>query len=204
MGQAAARPAFQDVSFAASSKFKGKAVRLEGELLRPPAKHKLPAVVLMHGCGGWLPPVRAALRKHARHLAQNGFITLNLDSFGPRRNAGGLVCMGAREASDAIGYLTEDACDALALLQSRTEVDAGNVFLMGQSLGAYVALRTAVLDRKGFARWPLSIRIALRFRIRRLSNPQLSYSPVRRTTGPRRSAAPSRKRSPERREQTSN
>ena len=38
----------------------------------------------------------------------------------------------------------------MAFLQSRADVDGRNIFLMGQSLGAIVALRTAVLDRRGF------------------------------------------------------
>src|SRR5262245_19563671 len=151
MGQAPVTSAFEDMSFEASSKHKGKAIRLRGELLRPSSvAHKAPAVVLMHGCGGWQPPAHASLRKHSEYLAQHGFIALNLDSFGPRGNAGGLVCEDAQEALDAIDYLTEDAFDTMAFLQSRSDVDGRNIFLMGQSLGAIVALRTAVLDRRGF------------------------------------------------------
>src|SRR5262245_45551837 len=150
MGQTPAPPAFEDVSFETSSKYKGKAIRLRGELLRPPANHKLPAVVLMHGCSGWLPAAHAALRTHSQYLAQHGFIVLNLDSSGPRGNVGELVCEDAQEASDAIEYRTEDAFDAMAFLRSRPDVDGRNIFLMGQGLGAIVALRTAVLDRRGF------------------------------------------------------
>src|SRR5262245_60370129 len=151
MGQAPVTSAFEDMSFEASSKHKGKAIRLRGELLRPSSvAHKAPAVVLMHGCGGWQPPAHASLRKHSEYLAQHGFIALNLDSFGPRGNAGGLVCEDAQEASDAIEYRTEDAFDAMAFLRSRPDVDGRNIYLMGQSLGAIVALRTAVLDRRGF------------------------------------------------------
>ena len=93
MGQAPTASAFEDVSFEGSSKYKGKAIRLRGGLLQPPAKEKHPAVALMHGCGGWQPPVHASLRKHTQYLAQHGFIALNLDSFGPTGNAGGLLCV---------------------------------------------------------------------------------------------------------------
>jgi poly(3-hydroxybutyrate) depolymerase len=85
MGQAPSASAFEDVSFEASSNYKGKAIRLKGELLQPPAKEKHPAVVLMHGCGGWQPPVHASLRKHARYLAQHGFIALNCPTPAPVR-----------------------------------------------------------------------------------------------------------------------
>src|SRR5262245_13643143 len=132
IGQAPATSAFEDVSFEASSKHKGKAIRLWGELLRRSLALRAPVVLFMHGCSGWLPAAHAALRTHSQYLARHGFIALNLDSSGPRGNVGELVCEDAHEASDAIDYRTEDAFDAMAFLQSRADVDGRNIFLLGQ------------------------------------------------------------------------
>jgi dienelactone hydrolase len=118
----------------------GDRAALTGRLHRPNSRSVAPAVVLMHGCGGWQPEVLASLENYARFLSSNGFVVLNLDSFGPRGNAGGVVCGSTRELARARDYRTRDAFTALAFLRAQNFVDSDNVFLVGQSNGGSVAL----------------------------------------------------------------
>jgi dienelactone hydrolase len=118
---------------------------LVGQLHLPSTsgKGRAPAVVLMHGCGGWQPPVFEALEDYARFLSAHGMVVLNLDSFGPRRNAGGTVCSSYESLAAARDYRTRDAYAALAFLKAQPFVDPDNVFLIGQSNGGSVALIAA-------------------------------------------------------------
>jgi dienelactone hydrolase len=118
-------------------------VVLAGRLHRPSAQAPSPAVILMHGCGGWQPAVLRGLKDHAAFLVRNGFVVLNLDSFGPRGNAGGTVCTSYRQLAQARKYRTRDAFDALAFLRRQTFVDPDNIFLIGQSNGGSVAMLAA-------------------------------------------------------------
>ena len=114
-----------------------------GHLHRPARQGRAPAVILMHGCGGWQPAVFAALEDYARFLTANGMVVLNLDSFGPRRNAGGSVCSSFDSLAAARDYRTRDAYAALDFLKAQPFVDPDNVFLIGQSNGGSVALIAA-------------------------------------------------------------
>jgi dienelactone hydrolase len=133
----------QAVTFPASEPFTSSEIALRAELYKPEGAGPYPAAVLMHGCGGWQPAVRHALRIHARYLVKNGFAVLSLDSFGPRKNSGGEVCKSFRLLREARDYRTHDAFDAMRYLQAQTFVDAANIFLMGQSNGGSVALIAA-------------------------------------------------------------
>ena len=131
------------VQFPASDPHTHSKVTLRGELVVPEGKGRFPAVVLMHGCQGWTRADLAGLRDHARALNGAGFATLVLDSFGPRRLGRDGVCDEPQAALDASAYRTADAYDALRYLRSRADIDGGNVFQMGQSLGGGVAIRLA-------------------------------------------------------------
>jgi dienelactone hydrolase len=133
----------QLVRFRASKPFVSKPIMLEAELFKPSGKGPFPAVVLMHGCGGWQPAVIASLHMHAMDLLSRGYLVLNVDSFGPRDRTGGSVCSSLSELTNAVSYRTADAFDAQRYLQSLSYVDAENIFLMGQSNGGSVALTAA-------------------------------------------------------------
>src|SRR5690606_28122746 len=79
-----------------------------------------------------------------RHFAEEGFVGLILDSFGPREIAG--VCGDDTAAAAARDFRLWDAFDARARLAGLPFVDGDNVFLVGQNHGASVALRAAVDD----------------------------------------------------------
>jgi dienelactone hydrolase len=131
------------VRIPATEPFSAGRVLLAAEISRPEGAGPFPAVVLMHGCGGWQAAVRHALRQHAAFLRDNGFVVLNLDSFGPRGLSGGAVCESLERLRAAREYRTQDAFDALRYLQAQDFVDPERIFLIGQSNGGSVAMRVA-------------------------------------------------------------
>lgn len=143
-----AHPVFaaEQVNFTASSTYDGKKVVLTGELHKPNTIGRHPVVVMMHGCGGLNSTVRSSLRAHADMLTSNGFAALILDSFGPRGNGKGWVCKSYTRLSSARAYRTMDAIDAHKFLSTRPDIDARNIFAMGQSNGGGVA---AIIAQKG-------------------------------------------------------
>jgi dienelactone hydrolase len=138
--------ASEQVSFEATRSQSADKVTLRAELSRPEGQGPFPAVVLMHGCGGWQPAVRYTMSRYAAHLVGNGFVVLSVDSFGPRHRGGGKVCESFDQLAQARDYRTYDAHDALRYLQSQSYVEGGNVFLMGQSNGGSVAIKVAQGD----------------------------------------------------------
>lgn len=134
------------VKFEASRGYTAAAVTLRADITVPQGNGPFPAVVLMHGCGGWQPAVRYTMNAYAEFLAAKGFVVLDLDSFGPRYLGGGKVCEDVDRQVDALDYRTHDAADALRYLQAQPFVDPANVFLMGQSNGGSVAINVAKGD----------------------------------------------------------
>ena len=108
----------------------------------PEGDGPFPAVVLMHGCSGIDPEVKKGNDAHVRHLLSEGFVTLILDSFGPRRLQD-VVCNEGDEMWAAYRYRQHDAVAALRYLRSQPFVDEDNIFVMGQSHGGGVVLRLA-------------------------------------------------------------
>lgn len=134
------------VQFPATRGYTSPAVMLRGELHKPEGRGPFPAVVLMHGCGGWQPAVRYTMNRYAEQFVAKGFVVLDLDSFGPRGLGNGKVCESVPRQQEALDYRTWDAHDALQYLQSQRFVDAASVFLMGQSNGGSVAINVAKGD----------------------------------------------------------
>lgn len=133
------------VKFAATDSA-AQSVNLRAELFRPEGTGPFPAVILMHGCGGWQPAVHYSLDEHAEFLAKHGYVVLNLDSFGPRHLSGSLLCASNVLLRAALGYRASDAFSAMRYLRNLAFIDARNVFLMGQSNGGSVALEAASVD----------------------------------------------------------
>jgi dienelactone hydrolase len=134
------------VMFEASRPYTAGRVTLRGDISKPTGNGPFPAVVLMHGCGGWQPAVRHAMNEYADFLVGKGFAVLSVDSFGPRNRGGGAVCESVPLQVDALDYRTHDAYDALRYLQAQAFVDARSIFLMGQSNGGSVAINVAKGD----------------------------------------------------------
>jgi dienelactone hydrolase len=134
------------VKFEASRGYTAQTVSLRAEIAKPEGDGPFPAVVLMHGCGGWQPAVRYTMQAYSEFLVNNGFVVLDLDSFGPRNLGGGKVCESVDRQVDALDYRTHDAEDALEFLQAQRFVEPRSVFLMGQSNGGSVAINVAKGD----------------------------------------------------------
>lgn len=104
-----------------------------GHLRVPEGAGPFPAVVLMHGCGG----IQNSHGQWADLLAEAGFVTLIVDSLGPR----GLIraCDGKRHSvSPAARSL--DAFGALHYLSEQPFVDQSNIGVIGWSDGGVAAL----------------------------------------------------------------
>ncbi|MDP3759810.1 MAG: dienelactone hydrolase family protein [Ramlibacter sp.] len=134
------------VKFEASRGYTSANVTLRADITKPEGDGPFPAVVLMHGCGGWQPAVRYTMNSYAQFLAGKGFVVLDLDSFGPRNLGGGKVCEDVDRQVEALDYRTHDAQDALRFLQAQPFVDPASIFLMGQSNGGSVAINVAKGD----------------------------------------------------------
>jgi dienelactone hydrolase len=104
---------------------------LQGYLRQPAGAGALPAVVLLHGCNGnW----RRLDERWGRRIASWGYVTLSVDSFGPR----GLKNTCGGPPVD----LVLDAYRALGFLVRQRYVDSSRVAVLGFSQGAWQALST--------------------------------------------------------------
>lgn len=103
---------------------------LQGYLRRTNSAGPSPAVVLLHGCNGnW----RRLDERWGRRVASWGYVTLTVDSFGPR----GLknTCGGGAPVD-----LAFDAYRALNFLVQQPFVDPARVAALGFSQGGWLAL----------------------------------------------------------------
>lgn len=114
-----------------------KRVRLVGYLARPEGNGPFPAVVVLHGCGGFHQDMLA----WADRLRRWGYVALAVDSFGPR---------GIETACGNFGDQPFDAFQALAYLKTQPFVRADHVAALGFSLGGSSVL--TVLENGPFAR----------------------------------------------------
>ena len=114
----------------------GRPVRLPGYLTRPQGSGPFPAVVLVHGCGGF----HSNMISWADRLSRFGYVALAVDSFGPR----GLDedCNGA-----GIPFQVPDSYVALRHLAIQPFVRASHVAVMGFSQGGWSVL--TALEKNG-------------------------------------------------------
>jgi perosamine synthetase len=124
--------------------------RIDAVLLAPPGGDRRPAVLVSPGrnatIGGvtGLEPPDYADRNVAEQLARGGFVTLTL-GYGLSLEDERLLELSGRSP---VAVLAEDATAALRWLAGHPRVDPDRLGLFGHSLGAAVALHTAlVLDR---------------------------------------------------------
>ncbi|HEU5474339.1 MAG TPA: DegT/DnrJ/EryC1/StrS family aminotransferase [Actinophytocola sp.] len=134
---------------------------IKATLLRPPDPADRPAILVCQGRNARLDQVTGEQppdypdRNVAEQLARAGFVTLTLD-YGL---AGGLPAESLRGRNEAVvlaqalelggrsllGALVEDAVAGLDWLAGRQGVDRDHIGLFGHSLGAAVALHTALV-----------------------------------------------------------
>ncbi|MEM1048062.1 MAG: dienelactone hydrolase family protein [Pseudomonadota bacterium] len=128
--------------------------RLAAFLRKPGGGGPFPAVVFLHGCSGVGPGggISSTYSAWARHLAQNGFATLLVDSMGSRGL--GSTCGPNPNRRTMYRERPGDAYAALAFLQSRTDILAGRIGLMGWSQGGGITLLTVSGESIGRPRPP--------------------------------------------------
>jgi dienelactone hydrolase len=103
---------------------------LQGYLRQPGTAGPSPAVVLLHSCNGnW----RRLDERWARLISSWGYVTLTVDSFGPR----GLTNTCNSGAPIALAF---DAHRALSFLVRQPSVDPNRVAALGFSQGGWLAL----------------------------------------------------------------
>jgi len=120
--------------------------QIQGVLLRPEGAGPFPAIAMLHGCSGLRTrsgAIRAKPRFWAEHFRDLGYATLLVDSFTTR--AIDEVCTG-RHLLSPVRERADDARGALRYLQSRFDVRADRIGLLGWSNGAAAAL-SVVFDR---------------------------------------------------------
>jgi dienelactone hydrolase len=103
---------------------------LQGYLRQPPGAGPAPAVVLLHGCSG---RVQGLDRRWGQRIAAWGYVTLTVDSFGPRGLSN--TCNNGAPVD-----LSFDAYRALGYLVQQRFVDPDRVAVLGFSQGAGQAL----------------------------------------------------------------
>ncbi|GLR65548.1 hydrolase [Acidocella aquatica] len=133
----------EQVGFQASDPFTANEVTLTAELNKPLGNGPFPAVVVMHGCGGWQPAVLYSLDLLSEYLSEHGYVVLDVDSFGPRNLSGDEMCASNAQLRQALVYRAHDAFDAMRYLRAQPFVQPQDIFLMGQSNGGSVALEAA-------------------------------------------------------------
>lgn len=111
-------------------------VTVFGDLAIPKGKKgKLPAMVFVHGSGGWSPNHERYLREFERM----GIATFRTDSFRPR----GVESTVGEQVSVTETMMVSDAFHALRLLRTHPRIDPERIGIMGTSKGGGVALFTA-------------------------------------------------------------
>ena len=109
-------------------------VTLSADLIKPEGAGPFPAVVLMHGCNGLWRPWGDLW---AGRLVRWGYVTVQVDSFGPRGYPDG-IC----DSPLVVDSLTRaaDAHAAKNYLQGLPFVDGGRIAVMGMSHGGSATL----------------------------------------------------------------
>jgi len=139
--------------------FAGDELMLHGFIFRPAGTGPFPAVVALHGCSGLYGRDGSLSPRHvdwAERLAAKGFIVLFPDSFGSRGAAS--QCRTDDRVTRPSRERVADALAAKAYLQTRSDVKADAVSLLGWSNGGSTVLysvqagRQAVDGKPDFAR----------------------------------------------------
>jgi carboxymethylenebutenolidase len=114
------------------------------DVLAPEEGRRHPAVVLLHGTGGLGEGMRSELHEMARALARSGYVALVPRYFGkavPDRKA-------AHKNARSFRTWVRNADAVVAAAARRPDVEPGRVGVLGVSLGSWVALSVAALDRR--------------------------------------------------------
>jgi len=141
--------------------FKGSdSVTLKGTLMKPEGKGPFPAVVLLHACDGTKGKKGAAADLYnnwASRLRSWGYLTLLVDSFGPRGDSS--ICDNTPLQVRYVPKRAMDAHDAQSYLAGKRFVDPKRIAVMGWSHGAF-SLIASVSEMPGKTVVPFQAAIA--------------------------------------------
>ena len=124
------------VTFKGTSKT-GEAFTLKGILNKPQGHGPFPAVVILHGCSG-IEGMKEPLDIWTQRLASWGYVSLLVDSFGPRGESD--ICGGDRVFLIPPNVRAQDAYDAKSYLAEIPFVNKNQIALMGWSHGGWTTL----------------------------------------------------------------
>lgn len=122
--------AYGDLTFPAASRPWGTPSRDGNDIFRPEGAGPFPVAVVAHTCGG----IEPHIYDRAKELLDAGYMVLVLDSYTSRRHF--VVCTAAGVGAPR-GY--KDAYDALSHLKKLPDADPERIYLVGFSLGSFVA-----------------------------------------------------------------
>lgn len=114
-----------------SSLYHADPINLTASLNKPEGEGPFPALVLLHGCAG----IHDTHRWWARKLNAEGYVTLIVNSLGPRRLAN--VCGGGKLSQR---LRSEDAYSAMRYLKSQPFVNPEQIGVIGWSHGGGAVL----------------------------------------------------------------
>jgi len=127
--------------------FKGSdALTLKGTLIKPEGNGPFPAVVLLHGCEGMGEAGSDSYNRWASRLKSWGYLTLQVDSFGPRGDS--FICSNDDLMKKYVPKRAMDAHDAQSYLAGLRFVDPKRIAVVGWSHGA-LSVIAAVSEMPG-------------------------------------------------------
>ena len=111
---------------------------LKGTLAKPQGDGPFPAVVLLHGCDGINGAGVNTYRRWESRLRKWGYVTLLVDSFGPRGDS--FICGDNALMTKYVPKRAMDAHDAQSYLAGLKYVDPKRIAVIGWSHGALSTL----------------------------------------------------------------
>src|SRR4030042_2038735 len=111
-----------------------ESLMLKGTLIKPEGDGPFPAVVLLHGCEGMGEAGSDSYNRWASRLKSWGYLTLQVDSFGPRGDS--FICSNDDLMKKYVPKRAMDAYDAQSYLAGLRFVDPKRIAVMGWSHGA--------------------------------------------------------------------
>jgi len=111
-----------------------ESLTLKGTLIKPKGDGPFPAVVLLHGCEGMGGAGSDSYNRWASRLKSWGYVTLQVDSFGPRGDS--FICSNDELMKKYVPKRAMDTHDAQSYIAGLKFVDNKRIAVMGWSHGA--------------------------------------------------------------------